>query len=381
MKILYLTTSCFDKGGIPRYSRYQIRALRELFGSENVRVLSLMGPDENSFEDDFETYWYGTGSNGLSKTNMILQATKTALLWKPQIIFSAHINLSFLGHQLAQLLGAKSILNTYGFEVWSGLSTINKKGLMNSHFVLSDCHFTAQYLEDENLRPKDSTAVIWDCADLNRFQPGEIPIELIKKYNLFSPKDHFVVMTLGRISKGARHKGYERLIEVFQKVVTVETNARLVFVGGGDFIDDLKKRVLKAGIHNKTRFTGRITENELTLIYRCASVFSLVSDRGHGRGEGIPLTPIEAMACGIPIIVGNHDGSQEAVDNNRNGWIIDPFDFEKHASVFINLATNKKLLASMKMEALNVVNERFSFETFKLKHKQLINNCLPGYTK
>ena len=58
MKILYLTLGCFDKGGISRYCRYQITALREIIGSENLRVLSLRGLDKESFEDPFEVTYY-----------------------------------------------------------------------------------------------------------------------------------------------------------------------------------------------------------------------------------------------------------------------------------------------------------------------------------
>ena len=54
-----------------------------------------------------------------------------------------------------------------------------------------------------------------------------------------------------------------------------------------------------------------VHEDDLPKFYRASRIFTLVSDRGKGRGEGIPLTPLEAMACGSPIIVGNQDGSQE----------------------------------------------------------------------
>ena len=79
-------------------------------------------------------------------------------------------------------------------------------------------------------------------------------------------------------------------------------------------------------LQNKVIFTGSIHENDLPDIYRAAHLFSLVSDKGHMRGEGIPLTPLEAMATGIPVLVGNQDGSQEAVENGVNGYVLDPFD-------------------------------------------------------
>ena len=42
-RILYLTPGCFDKGGISRYSRYQIECLREIHGEAAVTVQSLLG--------------------------------------------------------------------------------------------------------------------------------------------------------------------------------------------------------------------------------------------------------------------------------------------------------------------------------------------------
>ena len=60
MKILYITPGCFDKGGISRYNRYQITACRELFGKENVKVFSLLGPSDDDFEDPFSVEWHGT---------------------------------------------------------------------------------------------------------------------------------------------------------------------------------------------------------------------------------------------------------------------------------------------------------------------------------
>ena len=48
-KYLYITPGCFDKGGISRYSRYQITAIREIFGYDKVSVFSLLGKNKHSF--------------------------------------------------------------------------------------------------------------------------------------------------------------------------------------------------------------------------------------------------------------------------------------------------------------------------------------------
>jgi phosphatidyl-myo-inositol dimannoside synthase len=117
--------------------------------------------------------------------------------------------------------------------------------------------------------------------------------------------------------------------------------------------------------------TGSVDEADLPGVYRCAHVFSLVSDSGPGRGEGIPLSPLEAMSCGAPIIVGNDDGSQEAVAENRNGFVVSPHDAQAHADALLRLINAPDLAQEMGAEARKVAEEYFSFQAFVRKHRRL----------
>ena len=78
MKLLFLTPGCFDKGGISRYSRYQIKAWREILGEENVHVLSLLGPDENSFEEAFPVTFSAGGVAWMHKIRFTAMAAREA---------------------------------------------------------------------------------------------------------------------------------------------------------------------------------------------------------------------------------------------------------------------------------------------------------------
>ena len=375
MKILYLTPGCFDKGGISRYSRYQISALRNLFGEEQVKVISLLGQTKYSFEADFNVYWSGTGNNLMQKLKFVIQVWKVVLFWQPEVIHIAHVNFSGMAYLMAKFCGAKTILNTYGLEVWSGLSFDASYGLRNVDIVISDCYFTANYLEKKSYRKEGTISVIWDCVDLNRFSPSHnYSKEVANIYNIPDPSEHFIIMSLGRLSKGAMHKGYDRLIKVFSMLVDECDNAHLVIAGKGDNKVYLEELVKGLGLSDRVSFTGMVTEGHLVSLYRMASVFSLVSDKGKGRGEGIPLTPLEAMACGVPIIVGNQDGSQEAIDNDRNGFVINPFDLNMHKSKLLKLYKEKEILESQKKEASKVALERFSFKMFLNKHRKLYQN-------
>jgi phosphatidylinositol alpha-1,6-mannosyltransferase len=376
MKILYLTPGCFDKGGISRYNRYQIQALREIVGDGNVRVMSLLGPAPGDFEELFNVFWYGQGIRISSKLKYTAQIFRQCATWRPDIILTAHVNFSGLAKIASKTCGAISVLNTYGLEVWSGLKALPEWGLKTTDHVISDCHYTARWLESEGFRKKDSVRVIWDCVDLTRFTPGPKDTNVAKRYNIPDPHQHQLIVSLGRISRAAAHKGYDRLIRVFAMIHHKFPLARLVFAGKGDLIDELKSMAENAGIGNKVTFTGMVEENHLEEIYRMSYVFSLASDRGKGRGEGIPLTPLEAMACEVPIIVGNHDGSQEAVVGEENGFVIDSLNLELHAGKLEILLENPSQRDQMAKKAVEVAHKYFSYTEFREKHKMFLSGIL-----
>ncbi len=369
MKILFITPGCFDKGGISRYSRYQITALREMYGNANVRVLSLLGPKNGDFEVPFEVYWNGKGADTASKIKLILLTCWLLIRWRPKIVHTAHINLSGFTHFLGKLSGATTVLNIYGLEIWSNPSKDALYGLRKTDHVISDCYYSARYVKENNLREKNNVHVIWDCVDTDRFFPGLPDASVLALYKIPDPETHFNIVTLGRLSKTAAHKGYDRLIRAFAKLGDRFSQARLIIAGKGDNVDYYKDLARQENVLDKVVFTGMIAEKDLPDIYRSASVFSLVSDRGPNRGEGIPLTPLEAMACAIPILVGNQDGSQEAVIDNQNGFVLDPFDLERHAACIKELITNPALLTSKKEMAKKISAEFFSYSDFLKKTK------------
>ena len=373
MKILYISPGVFDKGGISRYNRYQVEALRNIYGTNKVRVLSLHAPDFESFETGFKVQWHGNGAGLLSKLKFTCQIFCQIIIWAPNLIFVGHVNHSGLVHAISKLRRIPVVLNIYGLEVWSGFSKSAAWGLKNVPHVISDCHYTANFVENQGIREKGTTLVIWDCVNLEQFKPSLKNASIVKnKYNLPDRDKYFVILTLGRIAKEAAHKGYERLLDVFEHVIQEYPNARLVFGCKGNMVDHLKDIIRKKGLEQSVTFTGVIHEDDMSALYSYAHVFSLVSDRGKGRGEGIPLTPLEAMACGTPIIVGNQDGSQEAIIHDRNGYSIDSLDLKKHYAVIREMIESPTKLEELSKEAAVVAQEVFCFEQFQNKHQKFI---------
>lgn len=378
MKILYITPGCFDKGGISRYSRYQISALREIYGIKSVKVLSFLGKDDNSFESPFEVDWQGDNKGLFDRMRLVFWIIYYSLKFKPDIIHVAHVNYSGLCFIISKLVDAKLILNVYGLEVWTNLQRFSKYGLRNAHHIISDCIATKDYLIENKLReiPSDIT-VIWDCVDTEYFKPYQTGFDIIReKYNLPDRNKAFIISTLGRMSKDAAYKGYDRLITACTDFIKSNKDVFILMIGRGNLIESLKLQAEKAGLLNNIIFTGSVTDEELPLLLSYSHLFSLVTISGEGMGEGIPLTPLEAMACGLPIIVGNQDGSRESIFEEYNGYAIDPFDLKLQAELIKKFYFDKNFTSRLSKNCFTIVQKHFSYVSFKEKHIEMYNTFI-----
>jgi phosphatidylinositol alpha-1,6-mannosyltransferase len=378
MKVLYATPGVFDKGGISRYGRFQIQSIRDLMGDANVRVASMLGPDENSFESPFHVDWSCAHAYGRrARIEMVAATLRLALLQRPDIVITAHVNMSGVGRLAALLTGARSVVQVYGSEVWADRRWSATWGLTGSDAVISDCHFTARYMDEQRIRPAGSTRVLWDCVDTARFTPGEPSEEVLQRYGIPDPRTHINLLTLGRMARQSPTKGYDRLLQVFARLQDLGS-LRLLFGGGGDLVEDLRAEANRLGVADRVQFLGFVHEDDLADVYRSAEIFSLVSHRTHGHGEGIPLTPLEAAACGKPILVGNQDGSQEAVVGEENGFVVDPHDLEAHAERIRRLAENPELRRSMGSAARRRIERFHTYEVFRSRLGRFLDEISSG---
>jgi phosphatidylinositol alpha-1,6-mannosyltransferase len=146
-----------------------------------------------------------------------------------------------------------------------------------------------------------------------------------------------------------------------------------IIVGDGDDRERLAQRVKSEGLTERVYLVGGVPESELVDIYNVADIFILVSDRGPGRGEGVPLAVLEAAACGVPVIVGDEDGSQEAVVDGVSGFIVSPQNLDAIRSAVLTLAEQPALRAKMGLAARRRVEDSFAYTSFREKTKQVLS--------
>ena len=174
------------------------------------------------------------------------------------------------------------------------------------------------------------------------------------KYNI---KAHKKIAYIGRLSE---EKGIELLIETMPIILKKIDDACLIVVGEGPLEGKLKNKVKELNIEKSVFFLGY--QNDIQNIIKQMDLVVLPS-----YTEGLPLTPIEAFACGKPVVATAAGGTVEIIENNVNGFLVPIGDGKLLAEKIQEIFQNKKLYDKMCIEARKTYEKKYDFDVFKNK--------------
>jgi len=240
---------------------------------------------------------------------------------KSDIVILSHINLSPVG-LIIKLLNPKcSIwLIAHGIEVWRPLSPIKKMLLKRCDKVICVSNFTKQQVIAWHKANPANCVILNNAVDpfMNLPENFNKPQHLLNKYHLKGKGP--VIFTLTRLAATEQYKGHEQVIAVISKLKVKFPGIKYMLSGQYDADEKIRINELIAinGVEEQVILTGFIAEKELPDHFLLADLFVLPSKK-----EGFGIVFIEAMACGLPVICGNVDGSVDAIRNGVLGKAID----------------------------------------------------------
>lgn len=367
MHLVYGSPGLFDMGGIARYGRYQVQALRTLLGSQNVEILSMLAPAAGGFDEPLQVDAVAGGNAFSNKVKFA--GAFVARARAHRIYWSGHLNYTPIVVPLAATTAGVAVANIYGLELWTNRSKA-KEWCLRRCWTIADCNATLDAAVSMGIVDAQRAAVIHDPVDIAFFCPGEPDADVARRYGL-SPGNRFRVMFVGRLDEGSRHKGPDRLIRAFAKA-RLPAGSELVIAGSGNQVEPLRNLALECGIGNSVKIVGRVPDRDLPAMYRLASVFALVSQKYEGGGEGIPLTPLEAGGCGVASIVGDEDGSREVCVDGESGLIISSRDEGAFSAALETFGNDPARARGMGDAAAKRIRSLYSLERFISQHRDFI---------
>jgi glycosyltransferase involved in cell wall biosynthesis len=141
-----------------------------------------------------------------------------------------------------------------------------------------------------------------------------------------------IVLFLGRVTF---QKGPDYFLEAAARVVKVEPNVKFVMVGSGDMWPKMVERAARMGLARHVHFTGFLRGDDVEKIYAMADMYVMPS-----VSEPFGISPLEAMALDVPVIVSRQSGVSEVL---RSALKVDFWDVQEIAN---------KILALLRFPAL-----------------------------
>jgi glycosyltransferase involved in cell wall biosynthesis len=149
-------------------------------------------------------------------------------------------------------------------------------------------------------------------------------------------------------------KNLPRLVEAYTRIAR-EVPQHLVLVGKeGWAFEALRKRVARSGVTSRIHFTGYVADADLPPLYAAADLFVYPS-----LYEGFGLPPLEAMACGTPVVTSNTTSLPEVVGDAA--LTVDPRDAGALAAAIAEVLTSPERRAELIQRGLARA-QQFSWE-------------------
>ncbi len=178
------------------------------------------------------------------------------------------------------------------------------------------------------------TKVIANGIDLEKYDVGNADLRSLQSGN-------FEFIYVGRI---AVEKSLPVLIKAFKIIHQKHPQTKLTIIGDGPALSDLRKMAADLNLAGKIIFTGRIPYQQLIAsdLISSADVFVTPS-----KTENQPLSVMEAMAFGLPIIGVDALGMSELVDHQQNGFLAEPDNVRQIVEYANQIIVNPGLVKKM----------------------------------
>ena len=154
------------------------------------------------------------------------------------------------------------------------------------------------------------------------------------------------ILSVGSIQP---RKNLTRLVRAYLRLRAERPGVKLpklVLVGKkGWLYEETVRMIAESGVGNQILVTGYVSETDLPALYSGATCFVYPS-----YFEGFGLPPLEAMKCGVPVIVGNRTSLPEVVGDA--GLLVDPFDEAEIATALARLIDNPDLRDDLRVKGL-----------------------------
>ncbi len=252
--------------------------------------------------------------------------------------------------------------------------TTERELVKEAKYVIAECPQDKDDLMAHYDAPEKKLVVIPCGFNNQEFHPID---RQLARMVIGVDSSEFIVLQLGRM---VPRKGVGNVIKALAKLDKTTLPTRLIIVGGEtdevNFSSQPEMRrlhdlAIAEGVSDRVTFAGRKKRDMLKYYYAAADVF--VTTPWY---EPFGITPLEAMACGTPVVGSNVGGIKFSVEDGRTGYLVPAEEPDKLASRLDELLSDEPLRQKMQSNAIRRVNFHFTWSRVAEQVAQLYRRSI-----
>lgn len=182
------------------------------------------------------------------------------------------------------------------------------------------------------------------------------------------------ILTVGRLIE---KKGVEYGLRAVAKFAARGVPLRYDIVGDGPLKSDLEALAETLGIADRVRFHGARAHDDVVRLMRASDILLAPSvTDALGEQEGIPVTIMEAMATGLPVISSVHSGIPELIDDRVNGILVPERDVDGIVTALTELLTSPERSQNIAASARSKVVADYNIANLNLQLEAYYRNLV-----
>lgn len=173
-------------------------------------------------------------------------------------------------------------------------------------------------------------------------RPFHTPSAPLSKMSLGLPPTAVLFTYVGRLSY---EKRVDILLKQFERTALLVPASHLMIIGDGPTMPQLRRMAKRSKCANRIHFQGNVGHNEIPNFLAASDIFVTAS-----KSEVHPLTFIEALAAGLPIIAPDAPGNYDIISDGKSGFLVKEFP-DGLAQKMITLVSQPELRNKMSLQA------------------------------
>jgi glycosyltransferase involved in cell wall biosynthesis len=232
---------------------------------------------------------------------------------------------------------------------------IEENAVREASMIIAECPQDRDDLINYYKAPVDKISIIPCGVNTEEFYPVN---KKVARSLLDLPEHECILLQLGRM---VPRKGVDTVISAMAKVHCSNARVRLLIVGGdadtAKELQRLQQLAVEAGVSENVVFVGQKAREDLKYYYAAADLFITTP-----WYEPFGITPLEAMACGTPVIGSNVGGIKFSVADGKTGVLVPPKDADALAAKINTLLRYPGRMREMGSNAIRRINKLFTWE-------------------